>query len=112
MSAWSVIAGLVAAGAIAAPATAQTAAQPPMNDFNQAFYTCDGGAFLISYDSETPEHATVTTNLKNKTYELKRTTAPTVVKFAIEAARFWTDGKTATLDGSDAPLKNCKMKGR
>jgi membrane-bound inhibitor of C-type lysozyme len=111
MSAWSVTAGVLAAGLIAAPVMAEPAVQPPMNDFYEAFYTCEGGAFLISYDSETPEKATLTTNLKNKKYEMKRTSAPTGVKFANDAARFWTDGKTATLEGTETPLKNCKMKG-
>ena len=112
MSAWSVAAGVFAAGALAAPAMGEPAQQPPMNDVYEAFYTCEGGAFLVSYDSETPEKATLTTNLKNKKYEMKRTAAQTGVKFAGDAARFWTDGKTVTLEGTETPLKNCKMKGR
>jgi membrane-bound inhibitor of C-type lysozyme len=111
MSAWSVIAGIFAAGAMAAPAMADPPVQPPMNDFYEAFYTCEGGAFLISYDSETPEKATLTTNLKAKKYELKRAPAPSGVKFSGEALRFWTDGKTVTVEGAETPLKNCKMKG-
>jgi membrane-bound inhibitor of C-type lysozyme len=112
MSALSVSAAVLAAGAIAAPAMAETAVQPPMNDFYEAFYTCEGGAFLVSYDSETPERATLTTNLKAKKYELKRAPAPSGVKFSGAAARFWTDGKTATIEGTETPLRNCKMKGR
>src|SRR4051794_22399168 len=90
----SISAVVLAASLIAAPATAETAVQPPMNDFYEAFYNCEGGAFLVSYDSDTPERATVTTNLKAKKYELKRTPAPTGVKFAGAAAKFWTDGKS------------------
>ena len=112
MSAWSVSAAILAAGAIAAPAMADPAPQPPMNDFNEAFYNCEGGAFLVSYDSETPENATLTTNLKNKKYQLKRAPAPSGFKFSSAAARFWTDGKTVTIEGTESPLRNCKMKGR
>ena len=112
MRAWSVIAGILAAGAMAPPALAEPGPQPPMNDFYEAFYNCDGGAFLVSYDSETPEHATLTTNLKAKKYELTRAPAPTGFKFASNATRFWTDGKTVTVEGTETPLKNCKMKGR
>ncbi|HEX2816736.1 MAG TPA: MliC family protein [Phenylobacterium sp.] len=91
---------------------AQQTMQPPMNDFYEAFYNCEGGAFLVSYDSDMPERATVTTNLRAKKYELKRAPTATGVKFSGEAARFWTDGKTVTLEGTETPLKNCKIKGR
>lgn len=113
MSALSVSVAVLAACLIATPAmAADPVPQPPMNDFYEAFYNCDGGAFLVSYDSETPEHATLTTNLKTKKYELKREPAPSGFKFVSNAARFWTDGKTVTIEGADIPLKNCKMKGR
>jgi membrane-bound inhibitor of C-type lysozyme len=113
MSALPMSAAVLAASLIATPAmAADPAPQPPMNDFYEAFYNCDGGAFLVSYDSETPEHATLTTNLKVKKYELKRAPAPSGFKFASDAARFWTDGKTVTIEGTETPLKNCKMKGR
>jgi membrane-bound inhibitor of C-type lysozyme len=108
MNALSVIAAAAAAGAIAAPARAETQMQPPMNDFYEAFYTCEGGAFLVSYDSETPASATLTTSDKNKKYQLKRASAPTGVKFAGDTAKFWTDGKTVQVEGTAAPLRNCK----
>jgi membrane-bound inhibitor of C-type lysozyme len=112
MNAVSVIVAVMAATSIAAPAMAEPAMQPPMNDFYEAFYTCESGAFLVSYDSETPESATLTTSDKNKKYQLKRAPAPTGVKFAGDTAKFWTDGKTVQVEGTAAPLKNCKMKGR
>ena len=74
MNTLSAIAAALAAGAIAAPAGAETQMQPPMNDFYEAFYTCEsGGAFLICCNSETPASATLTTS-KNKKYQLKRGT--------------------------------------
>jgi membrane-bound inhibitor of C-type lysozyme len=112
MSALSVGAAVLAASLIAAPAMAQQTMQPPMNDFYEAFYNCEGGAFLISYDSDMPQRATVTTNLKAKKYEMTRRPSATGVKFSNDAARFWTDGKTVTMEGTETPLKNCKMKGR
>jgi membrane-bound inhibitor of C-type lysozyme len=113
MSALPVSAAALAASVIATSAmAADPAPRPPMNDFYEAFYNCDGGAFLVSYDSETPEHATLTTNLKAKKYVLTRAPAPTGFKFASSATRFWTDGKTVTVEGTETPLKNCKMKGR
>jgi len=109
MSALSVSAAAFAASVIATSAmAADPAPRPPMNDFYEAFYTCESGAFLVSYDSDTPASATITTSGKNKRYLLKRTTAPTGVKFAGETAKFWTDGKTVAVEGVDAPLRNCK----
>ena len=107
----SVALAVLAVSAMAAPSIAQSPAQPPMNDFYQAFYTCDGGAFMVAYDSDTPTSATVSANNTKKTYDLKRSTAPTGVLFAAGGAKFWTDGKTATFEGTPTPLKNCKKKG-
>ncbi len=107
---------LFVAGAALAPflltqsALAAAANQPPMNNFNSAFYTCDGGeVFHIDYDSERPTKATVTTS-DNKTYNLKRTQAPNGIQFSDDKAKFWTDGTTATIEGAAKPLKNCKAK--
>ena len=107
---------LFVAGAALAPflltqsAMAAAANQPPMNNFNSAFYTCDGGAaFHIDYDSERPKTATITTT-DNKTYELKRTQAPTGVQFSDDKAKFWTDGQAVTVEGTAAKLQNCKLK--
>jgi membrane-bound inhibitor of C-type lysozyme len=92
---------------------ADTTSQPPMNSFNFAFYNCaDGAAFQISYDSDTPTAATMTTNDNNRQYELKRTADSNGVQFSNGAVKFWTDGKTVVVQGTRAPLKNCRMKGR
>jgi len=107
--------GLIAAPAVAQPAapskTAATTVQPPMNDFNQAFYRCDGGlAFMMSYDSDTLAAADMLTNDDGRHYALKRTSAPSGVQFAGGGARFWTDGKTVVVEGTKSSFKNCKTK--
>ena len=107
----SVLGVALAAGMVSAPNMAASATQPPMNDFNEAFYTCDnGGAFLISYDGTSPGAATMTTSNNNKTYMLKRASAPTGVQFTGGAVKFWTDGSTVTVEGTDQPYLNCKIK--
>ena len=107
----SVAFAVIATAAMMTPSMAARAAEPPMNDFYQAFYTCDGGSFMVAYDSDTPTTATVSANNTKKTYELKRSDAPTGVLFAGAGAKFWTDGKTATFEGTPTPLKNCRKKG-
>ena len=101
--------GAALAACAAGPATAASPVQPPMNSFNSAFYTCDdNGAFMVSYDSEKPEHAAVTTNQTR--YKLKRDTVTEGVQFSDGAVKFWTDGKTVVMDGTQVPFRNCKMK--
>jgi len=101
------LAACVAAG----PATAASSIQPPMNTFNSAFYTCDeDGAFMISYDSDKPQNASVTTSGSQKPYKLKRDTVTDGVQFSDGTVKFWTDGKTALVDGTQVPFRNCKMK--
>jgi membrane-bound inhibitor of C-type lysozyme len=100
---------------MAMAATSATAAarsmQPPMNDFDFAFYTCDGaGAFQVSYDSETPKTATLTTNENNKRYVLNRQPSADGVQFAGGAAKFWTDGRKVVVEGAARPLQNCRRK--
>ncbi|WP_309604232.1 MliC family protein [Phenylobacterium sp.] len=103
--------GLWLAGAAPALAQPEAAMQPPMNDFTQAFYRCDGGlAFMISYDSERPTTADMMTNDDGRHYALKRTTAPSGVQFSGGGARFWTDGKTVVVEGTKSAFKNCKIK--
>ena len=83
--------------------------QPPMNDFSQAFYKCDGGdAFMMSYDAEDAKTATLAGNHDNKHHELKRAPSDSGVKYTSGQLTFWTDGKTVRLDG--LAFKNCKMK--
>jgi membrane-bound inhibitor of C-type lysozyme len=106
----SVFAAALAAGlAVSAPVSADTPMQPPMNDFNEAFYVCDGANFAVSYDSDTPTAATLTTSNAKK-YDLKRTTAPSGVQFTEDPVKFWTDGKTVVVQGAGGSFQNCKRK--
>lgn len=103
--------GLAAGAAFAQPAPAPAGPEPPMNDFTEAFYKCDGGlAFMMSYDSDKPTSAKMATNDDGRNYALKRTTAPNGVEFAGGGAKFWTDGKSVVVEGTKAAFKNCKMK--
>jgi membrane-bound inhibitor of C-type lysozyme len=113
MNALPMVCAALSLGLVAAPARAQPAAtsQPPMNDFTQAFYRCDGGlSFMMSYDSEKPTTADMATNDDGRRYVLKRTTAASGVQFSGGGARFWTDGKTVVVEGTKASFKNCKVK--
>ncbi len=104
------VSALLAASAVVAPAEAATKL-PPMNNFNVAFYNCDdNAAFLVSYDSGRAQAATVTTSSNNKQYKLKRTPAPTGVQFTGDNVKFWTDGDKVTVEGTEVPLLNCKLK--
>lgn len=100
----------LAAAMISAPAMAAPVAQPPMNDFRQAFYNCDNdAAVLMAYDAAKPKAATMTTN-GNKEHALKRVATQTGVQFADGAVKFWTDGEAVTVEGVETPLTNCKRK--
>ena len=112
MNVWSKVAAALVAGAMATGAVAEEPAQPPMNDFYQAFYICEGAAFLIEYDSDKPSGATMITSNNKRRVEMKRLPASTGVRFSGAAAKFWTDGKAVSVEGSAAPFKNCKMKPR
>jgi membrane-bound inhibitor of C-type lysozyme len=97
--------------AFAATPSLGASSQPPMDQFNNAFYNCDNnGAFLMSYDSSKPKTAAMTTSNNSKRYEMKRTDAPTGVKFSSGDTSFWTDGTTVTVEGTEVPLQNCKIK--
>ena len=106
------LAAVTLALAAGGPALAQPAAmQPPMNDFDQAFYRCDGGeAFMMTYDSEQPQKADMVTNSDNRHYQLKRTEPKNGVEFSGGGAKFWTDGKSASMESSKGSFKNCKTK--
>jgi membrane-bound inhibitor of C-type lysozyme len=110
MKALRIVLAALSAGSVAAVATAEPTIQPPMNDFNFAFYTCDGGAFQISYDSDTPTEAKMTTSDHNKQYVLERKPATDGVQFSGPAAKFWTDGKKVVVEGTTPPMRNCKIK--
>ena len=100
--------GVLAAGqAVAQPPSMQ----PPMNDFNQAFYKCEGGgAFMMSYDADQPTSAEMATNGDSKHHALKRTPSPSGVQFTGGGVKFWTDGKTVVVEGTKTPFKGCKTK--
>jgi membrane-bound inhibitor of C-type lysozyme len=113
MKVWSMFIAALGACALSPAAVADTPAQPPMNDFDSAFYTCaDGWAFQMSYDSETPKTATMTTNVDGKSYTLTRADSPAGggVAFASGPTRFWTDGKAVRVEGLGQPVKDCKLK--
>jgi len=105
------IAGAALAAALDAATTmAAPEMQPPMNDFDEAYYLCDNGAFLISYDASPPTSATMTTSSNNKRFELKRETATKGVQFSGGPVKFWTDGKTVIVDGAQTTFRNCKIR--
>jgi hypothetical protein len=112
MNAVRVVCAVLALGVAGSPALSQTAPmKAPMNDFNQAFYRCDGGgSFMMSYDSDDPTKAEMNGNDGAKPHELKRVPAANAVEFAGGGVKFWTDGKTVVVEGAKAPFKNCKMK--
>jgi membrane-bound inhibitor of C-type lysozyme len=102
----------VALALVAWPALAQAPeAQPPMNDFNQAFYRCEGGgAFMMSYDSDQPTSAEMATNGEVQHHKLKRAPSASGVQFSGGGVKFWTDGKSTIVEGTKSPFKNCKTK--
>jgi membrane-bound inhibitor of C-type lysozyme len=108
----NLIRGTLASALAASCAVAQPAPmQPPMNDFNQAFYKCDGGgAFMMSYDSDQPTTAEMAANDDNKHHALKRTPSPSGVQFTGGGVKFWTDHKTVIVEGTKTAFKNCKTK--
>jgi hypothetical protein len=91
------------------PAAAAAPKQPPMNDFNFAFYTCDGAAFQVAYDSNTPTTATLTTSRDNQRYVLTRTSSGEL-QFAKAGVKFQPSGRSAVVQGTKGPLKDCKLK--
>jgi len=110
MKSFALISIVFALGSTSAAAIAAEPMQPPMNDFNQAFYKCDAGdAFMMSYDAEDAKTATLTGNHDNKRRELKRTPSDSGVQYKGDQVTFWTDGKTVRVEGAVA-FKNCRMK--
>ena len=111
MKTFPILCAALASAAVAGSALAAPDAQPPMNQFSQAFYRCDnGGAFMMSYGSNAPQQAQMTTSNDNKTYELKRTPAATGVEFSGGKIVFWTDGKAVRVQGTQLTFRNCKTK--
>ena len=110
MKSFALICLSFALGSTAEPALAAPPTQPPMNDFSQAFYKCDGGdAFMMSYDAEDAKTATLAGNHDNKRHELKRMPSDSGFQYAGDHMTFWTDGRTVRVEGSVA-FKNCKIK--
>ncbi len=106
------VAGMLLGLAVAFTASVGLAAtpQPPMNNFNSAFYRCDNnGAFNISYDDKRPKTAQMTTSNNSKTYDLKRASSADGAAFADGTVKFWTDGKTVKVEGTEVSLENCKL---
>lgn len=106
------LAGLLfAACIVVAPASAKTSYEPPMNDFNFTYYTCDNGAaFQMSYDSNAPTEATLTTSNNNKQYHLKRAPVGSGAQFSNGQVTFWTDGSSVVLKGTELSFSNCRPK--
>lgn len=96
---------------LASPVIAARAPAPPMDGFNDAFYTCDNGAaFAMSYDSNAPTSATMTTSNDNDRHQLKKTPVARGVEFAGGAIKFWTDGQSVVVDGTQVPFRDCRLK--
>lgn len=105
-----IVAAFAAVSTVAFAATNRPI-QLPMNSFDEAYYICDnGGAFLISYDANSPANATVTTSNDNRRNVMKRTSVATGFQFAGDGAKFWTDGKSVVVEGTQAVFRNCKIK--
>ena len=111
MKTLALVASCLVAGLIAGSTQAAPDAQPPMNDFNFAFYICDGGAsFMMAYDASPPTSAAVTTNDDSRTRHLKRAPDDSGARFEGEGVTFWTDGKAVRVKGTQKPYPNCKLK--
>ena len=111
MKTLTLVSACLVAGLVAAPSLAAPDVQPPMNDFNFAFYICDGGAsFMMTYDANPPTGASMTTNDDNRTRQLKRAPDDTGARFQGEGGTFWTDGKVVRVQGTHKPYPNCKLK--
>src|SRR3569623_531581 len=101
---------IMSAGVIVAPAIAAAADQPPMGQFNAAYYTCDEGqAFQISYDSKSPKKATITTSNNNARYKLKRQSGDAAA-FSDGTGSVSLTGQAATVAGTQLKLTGCKLK--
>ena len=112
MSKSRIVVLVLAAGLIGSPSFAAQATQPPMDQFNNAFYNCDDNqAFLMSYDAKRPANVNMTTSPDSKKYMLKKAKSDTGVQFSDGTVTFWTDGATVTVEGTEVPLRNCKLKG-
>lgn len=106
------LAGLMLAGCmVSAPAIARPSYEPPMNDFNFTYYTCDNGAaFQVAYDSNEPTEATLTTSNNSKQYHLKRAPVESGAKFSDDKVTFWTDGNSVVVQGTELSFNNCTPK--
>lgn len=103
--------GILLAGACASVSLAASPSQPPMDQFNNAYYTCDAGAaFAMSYDSKKPTSVVMTTSNNNKRHSLKRTPVANGVEFSGDAVKFWTDGNKVVVEGTQLPLTNGSTK--
>ncbi len=103
---------MVSAGVLViAAGSAAASAQPPMGQFDGAFYTCDQGqAFQIGYDSRSPTKATLTTSNNNARYALKRADGAGGPQFSNGTVNITLVGDQATVAGTALKLTGCKLK--
>ncbi len=102
----------IAAAVAAASGTALAAsAEPPMGQFNGAFYACDQGqAFQLSYDAPAAKIATLTTSNNNHRYNLKRVSSSAGPQFSDGTVSVSISGEGATVQGTQLKLTGCKLK--
>ncbi|HSV04740.1 MAG TPA: hypothetical protein VLI41_16205 [Phenylobacterium sp.] len=113
MKALPMIGGVLVWSLWSSAAMSEAPKQPPMNNFNFAFYTCaQGGAFQVDYDSATPKEATLTTSNNNTRYVLTRGSGDEGVQFSKGAVTLRTSGRTALVEGTKIPFKDCKLKSK
>jgi membrane-bound inhibitor of C-type lysozyme len=100
-------AGLLSSALAASAATVQ----PPMGDFDAAYYSCDQGqGFQISYDSKSPASATVTTSDNNARHQLKRVSAASGPEFSDGTVTVSVTSQGAQVKGTQVALTGCKLK--
>jgi membrane-bound inhibitor of C-type lysozyme len=98
-------------GLLAAVAASADPAQPPMGQFDGAYYTCDQGqAFQISYDSRKAKKATLTTSNNNHRYKLDRVNGAAGPRFSNGSVNISVVGEGAQVQGTVIPLTGCKLK--
>ncbi len=110
MKAWSLLLAM-SAGVLASSAAMAASVQPPMGQFESAFYTCaQGQAFQMSYDSTRPKAATLTTSNNSHQYQLKRADAADAARFSNGTVSVSLTGKAATVEGTTIKLTGCTLK--
>lgn len=104
---------IMASAGLLSSALAASAAgiQPPMGDFDGAFYACDQGrGFQISYDAKDAKTATVTTSDNNAEHQLKRVSSTQGPEFSDGTMTVDVSGQGAQVQGARIALTGCKLK--